>query len=223
MPREPSTSSCPSVATHLPTTSAPPIQELGSWKRSRGINGPDSHPVPCRWREGPWVWPSSISLLLCGSLSSWGLSCDGCYSELRWWERRDIAESLGLCTGRGRWSMRSRGILAFSLIPLHIGLATRKLVILDWAAGIWECIREDRGLKSSWWPRSQDSISSEARSPFLVPQVPPLLPPRPRPPHPRRRRRFQCSQDHGDLEAPRGTQPTCLGCAPAWSALPPQI
>ena len=109
MPREPSTSSCPSAATHLPTTSAPPIQELGPWKGSRGINGPDSQPVPCRWREGPWVWPSSVSLLLCGSLSSWGLSCDGCYSELRWWERRDIAESLGLCTGRGRWSMRSRG------------------------------------------------------------------------------------------------------------------
>lgn len=137
--------------------------------------GPDSQPVPCRWREGPQVWPSSVSLLLCGSLSLWGTAHDGCYSELRWWEQRDIAESLGLCTGRGRWSMRSRASLpSLSLIPLHIGLATRKLVILDWAVGIWECIREDRGLKSSWWPRSQDSISSEARSPFLVPQVPPL-------------------------------------------------
>lgn len=150
--------------------------------------GPDSQPVPCRWREGPQVWPSSVSLLLCGSLSSWGPVHDGCYSELRRWEQRDIAESLGLCTGRGRWSMRSRASLpSLSLIPLHIGLA---------AGG------QDRRIQLALKP---DLPSSCHKSPHSPPALVPVHP------------------GSGDLEAPRGTQPTCLGCAPAWNALPPQI
>ena len=37
----------------------------------------DSQPVPCRWREGPWVWPSSVSLF-----ALWELELVG---PVLWW------------------------------------------------------------------------------------------------------------------------------------------
>lgn len=60
-------------------------------------------PLLGRWQEGLYLALASFTV------APWdlrGRARGGSYFELRWWELRGVAESLGPSTGRGRGSTR---------------------------------------------------------------------------------------------------------------------